>query len=105
MSEQKPGSDPTSFALGQISGTVTGLEKSMNAIARDVSDLRRDVVTKDMLEKTVGPTNRFVWYIITAVFGLLIAGLASGFLGGGGRDAPDVNVIVPTAPPRATASP
>lgn len=100
MSDQRdPSRDALMQGIGELKGTIGG-------IAREVTELRANAVTKEMLEAKIGPTTQFVRGLIAlvllAVGGAVLAGIVSSRTA---DPVPEINIIVPTSVPAATPAP
>lgn len=99
MSAQSDGArDALMQSIGELKGTV-------GAIAREVSELRANAVTKEMLDAKIGPTTQFVRGLIALVLLTVGGAILAGVISSRGSQTPNIEIIVPTAPAATTPAP
>lgn len=85
-------------SIGELKGTVGGIAQQMN-------ELRANAVTKEMLDAKIGPTTQFVRGLIALVLLTVGGAILAGVITSRGASPPDVQIIIPTAPPAVSAAP
>lgn len=94
MTERDTGRDALMQGIGRLEGTMMG-------IAKEVSELRQNVVTKEVLEARIAPTQRFVYGLIALVLLAVGGAIISGVVNREPPVLPKIEIIVPTPVPVA----
>jgi hypothetical protein len=94
MTERDTGRDALMQGIGRLEGTMSG-------IAKEVSELRQNVVTKEVLEARIAPTQRFVYGLIALVLLAVGAAVIGGVVNREPPALPKIEIIIPTATPVA----